>query len=358
VIDPLPVLDEFGTDALRFTLLVGSTPGNDTNISLKKVEANRNFANKIWNAGRFVIGALDSAPDAPKSAPDWSLADSWIWARLQQLERDVDRLFETYQYGEAGRQIYDFFWSEFADWYLEIAKLQLNEGGDRAFYTAQTLARVLDACLRLLHPFTPYVTEELWGHFKRACQSKPALHAPKEGWSEALMIAQWPQANPIEGWEAQKIADFSLVQEIISAIRTARAEKKVEPGKKIGALIAAGEQLPILQAQLESLAALAYLDPKHLTLAASLAEKSANAISLVVSGVEIHLPLAEMVDQDAEKARIEKELAEVESQIARLEGLLGSTFAQKAPPAVVEKERQKLAAYQDTAKKLRDQIGN
>ncbi|HNT54012.1 MAG TPA: class I tRNA ligase family protein, partial [Anaerolineaceae bacterium] len=134
-IDPLGVMETMGTDALRFTLLVGSTPGNDANLSLKKVEANRNFANKIWNAGRFIIGVLDAAPAEPQAAPDWTLADSWIWARLQTLVRDVERLFTNHQYGEAGRQIYDFFWGEFADWYLEIAKLQMAEGGDRAHYT-------------------------------------------------------------------------------------------------------------------------------------------------------------------------------------------------------------------------------
>jgi valyl-tRNA synthetase len=113
------------------------------NLSLKKVEANRNFANKIWNASRFVINALGQSPQQPQAAPDWTLADSWIWARLQSLVQDVERLFSNFQYGEAGRQIYDFFWGEFADWYVEIAKLQLNQGGDRAFYTAYTLARVL-----------------------------------------------------------------------------------------------------------------------------------------------------------------------------------------------------------------------
>ena len=142
VVDPLVVMNEMGTDALRFTLLVGSTPGSDINLSLKKVEANRNFANKLWNAGRFVLGALEQAPDTPAREPVWTLANSWIWARLQDLVRDVDRLFSTYQYGEAGRQIYDFFWGEFADWYVEIAKLQLAEGGDRAFWTAYTLVRV------------------------------------------------------------------------------------------------------------------------------------------------------------------------------------------------------------------------
>ena len=137
VIDPLVVMDELGTDALRFTLLVGSSPGKDMNLSIKKVESNRNFANKLWNASRLVLGLLEQSPaEGDLTEIDWTLADSWIWARLRQLTHDVDRLFTNYQYGEAGRQIYDFFWSEFADWYLEIAKLQVAEGGLRAKKTA------------------------------------------------------------------------------------------------------------------------------------------------------------------------------------------------------------------------------
>ena len=232
VIDPLEVMDEMGTDALRFTLLVGSTPGKDMNLSTKKVEGNRNFANKIWNAGRYVIGGLEKAPAEPEAEPEWTLADSWIWARLQTLVQDVERLFQSYQYGEAGRQIYDFFWSEFADWYLEISKLQLAEGGDRAFYTAYTLVKVLDTCLRLLHPFTPFVTEELWGHLKQAAQAYSDRLSPEGGWEDALIVARWPEPRPEEGWEAEKLADFSLFMELVRSIRNMRAEKKVTPGKK------------------------------------------------------------------------------------------------------------------------------
>ena len=355
-IDPLGVMDELGTDALRFTLLVGSTPGNDTNLSIRKVEANRNFANKIWNAGRFVIGALNQAPEEPTGDPDWTLADSWIWARLQALVRDVDRLFSTYQYGEAGRQIYEFFWSEFADWYLEIAKLQLAEGGNRAYHTAHTLARILDTSLRLLHPFTPYVTEELWGHLKRACQEKPGGYSPAGGWEEALIIARYPEPRPEEGWEQDRVADFQLVQETIRAIRNARMEKKVTPGLRIPATIAAGARLPVFQSQKQVLAALAYLDPEQLLLADSLAEKPQGQLALVIGGVEVFLPLADLVDMDAERERLQKELAEVESQITRLEELLASPFAERAPAAVVDKERQKLAVYHETAARLREQL--
>ncbi len=357
VIDPLFVMDEMGTDALRFTLLVGSTPGQDTNLSLKKVEANRNFANKVWNASRFVIGVLESAPHAAAAGPDWTLADSWIWARLQALVRDVERLFGTHQYGEAGRQIYDFFWSEFADWYLEIAKLQLAEGGDRAFYTAQTLARVLDTCLRLLHPFTPFVTEELWGYLKAACQENP-VYTPKQGWEEALIVAAWPQDRPLEGWEEGRISDFGLVQEIVRAIRNERVEKKITAGKRIPAVLAAGERRALLAGQARAIAALAYLDPDRLQILDRWAEKPQGLTGLVVGGVEIYLPLEDVVDAEAERNRLQKELADIEAQITRLDTLLGSSFAEKAPAAVVEKERQRLAAARETAAKLRDQLAH
>jgi valyl-tRNA synthetase len=352
-IDPLTVMDEMGTDALRFTLLVGSTPGNDANLSLKKVEANRNFANKIWNIGRFVIGTLESAPAEPKAGPQWTLADSWIWARLQELIRSVERLFDNHQYGEAGRQIYDFLWGEFADWYVEIAKLQLASGGDQAHYTAYTLVRALDTCLRLLHPFTPFVTEELWGHLKKASIEFSNRLDPKGGWEDALINARWPEAQPLEGWEAAKVEDFSLFQEVVRAIRNLRAEKKVVPGKRIPAIILAGEKAAMLESLRRPLAALAFLDLDNLAIDASGKEKPEGAVSLVVMGIEILLPLTGLVDDQAEKARVDKELAEAESHITRLEALLGSDFAKKAPPALVEKERQKLATYKETAEKLR-----
>ena len=356
VVDPLIVMDEMGTDALRFTLLVGSTPGSDVNLSLKKVEANRNFANKIWNAGRFVLGSLEQAPAAPMHEPEWTLADSWIWARLQALVRDVDRLFTNYQYGEAGRQIYDFFWGEFADWYLEIAKMQLNEGGDRAFWTGYTLVRILDSSLRLLHPFTPFVTEELWGYLKTACLEKSAAFSPKTGWEEALIIAMFPQPKVIEDWEESKSADFALMQEIVRGIRNLRAEKKVSPAKRIPAVLACGDHLNVLRANSATIAHLAGLDPTVFTLAKSLAEKPQPAVSFVVAGVEIYLPLAGMVDTSEERARIEKELDEFTGQITRLETLLSSSFAEKAPAAVVDRERQKLATFKETCARLEAQL--
>jgi valyl-tRNA synthetase len=363
VIDPLDVMDHLGTDALRFTLLVGSTPGNDMNLSTKKVEANRNFANKLWNAGRFVIGALDSAGDVPSGAPQWTLADSWIWARMRSLVRDVERLFANYQYGEAGRQIYDFFWGEFADWYLEIAKLQLAQGAepgqdDRAFYTASTLIRVLDGCLRLLHPFTPFVTEELWGHLKAAATSKSAAFKTFDGgeWEEMLINARFPEPTEDEGWETDKVADFTLVQEVVRSIRNMRTEKRVPPSRKVAVTIAAGEKTGMLSAQREAIAFLAGIDDAQFIVAQALEEKPQNASALAVLGVEIYLSLEGLVDVEGEIARLRKELDETTSQIQRLETLLGSSFADRAPANVVDRERQKLATFRDTAARLEEQL--
>ena len=353
VIDPLVLMDEFGTDALRFTMLVGSTPGNDTNVGPKKVEANRNFANKIWNVGRFVITAIESQQSAD-ALGDYTLADNWIWARLQRLVRDVERLFQTFQYGEAGRQIYEFIWSDFADWYVEIAKEQLKAETTKA-RTVDTLARVFDMALRLLHPFTPFVTEELWGHLRNTVRNSPFFTLAAD-WPNALIVAKWPEPREPEGWEESKVADFELVQEVVRSIRNLRAEKGVAPSKRIDASIAAGSKTDLLNEQSRVLASLAGLSDSELNIVPSLVDKPQDTVALVVGSVEIYLPLAGMVDLAEEKARLEKELKEAESHIQRLEKLLGGDFANKAPAQLVAKEREKLAGYKETAEKIQAQL--
>jgi valyl-tRNA synthetase len=366
VIDPLTVMDEFGTDALRFTLLVGSTPGNDMNLSVKKVEANRNFANKLWNVGRFVIHALETLDSEPQTADErasrrqsstlYTLADSWIWAKLQQLIRDVERQFQNFQYGQAGQQIYDFLWSDFADWYVEIAKGQLAQrNSPAAYHTAETLARVLDLCLRLLHPFTPFVTEEIWGYLRQALLCSPLAHLASD-WTPALIVAKWPEPRTPEGWEEEKIADFTLIQEIVRSIRNLRAEKNTPLSKKLAATMVGGAKSALLNDQAQVISALAGLDASQVSILETLQQKPQNAAVLVVGAVEIYLPLAGMVDENAERERLAKELAETENHIARLEKLLASDFALKAPPAIVQKEREKLALYQETAAKIRAQL--
>ena len=357
VIDPLIVMDEFGTDALRFTLLVGSTPGNDTNVGIKKVEANRNFANKIWNAGRFVINAIDSLElDETRNTKHatYTLADSWIWAKLQILIRDVERQFQNFQYGQAGQQIYEFIWNDFADWYVEIAKEQMKNEECR-MQTVETLVRVFDISLRLLHPFTPFITEEVWGHLKAAILQSPISNLA-QNWSPMLITAQFPEPRDPEGWEESKIADFTLIQELVRSIRNLRAEKNIAPSKKLAAQFAAGDKAELLKGQSVIIAALAGLDQSLITIRQSLTDKPTDSVALVVGSVEIYIPLAGMVDLAADKPRLEKELKEAQSHIERLEKLLSSDFANKAPAALVAKEREKLEGHKDTAEKIKAQL--
>jgi len=374
VIDPLSVMDELGTDALRFTLLVGATPGNDMNLSVKKVEANRNFVNKIWNAGRFVISAISAQQSAASKKGEYTLADLWILAKMGQLVRDVERLFQTFQYGEAGRQIYDFFWSDFADWYVEVAKEQMKNA-DTRYSTIERLIEILDISLRLLHPFTPFITEELWGYLRTAILESPFAKLASD-WPEALIVARWPEpeqsndeqhgyvlkAEPgnfeVTGSDAKfnVITDFTLIQEIIRSMRNLRAEKSVPPSKRIAAIFAAGEKAKLLQAQKQIITALAGLDESQLTIQETLPGKPKDSIALVIGAVEVYIPLAGMIDPANEKTRLEKELKDTEAQMERLEKLLASDFANKAPAPVVGKEREKLAGYKATAEKIKAQL--
>jgi valyl-tRNA synthetase len=355
VIDPLIWMDKMGTDAVRFALLVGSTPGKDMNVSTQQFEPSRNFINKVWNASRFIITGLDKVKTPPISDPEWTLADSWIWARTQQLVRDVERLFQSYQYGEAGRQIYDFFWSEFADWYLEIAKLQLQEEGDRIFYTGSTLVLVLDLCLRMLHPFIPFVTEEIWGTLRKAISSTP-LSTLTANWSDALIVSSWPEIRRPEGWEYETIINFSLLQEAVRSIRNIRAEKNVKHDKLIPALLSAGEKTEIIRKQKVIIANLARLDPDKFEILTDLPPKRDDEVAIAMGAVEIYLPLEGLVNTNEERERLDKALAEAQAQAERLEKLLASSFAERAPAEIVQKERNKLSNYQETMEKIRKQL--
>ena len=279
---------------------------------------------------------------------------TWIWARLYALVREVERLFQTYQYGEAGRQIYEFFWNDFADWYVEVAKLQMQKDETRE-QTVATLARVLDMSLRLLHPFTPFVTEELWGHLRQAVLRSP-LSALAADWSDALIVAAWPEAHTQEGWESAKMADFALIQDTIRSIRNLRAEKKVSLAKRLPATLVGGAKTNLLNEQSKVIAALASLDSSLLSVLESLAAKPEKNLALVAGPVEIYIPLSDILDLEEQHKRVKKELADIQIQIDRLEKLLGSDFANKAPAQVVQKERERLAAFQDTAGKLRTQL--
>ena len=355
VIDPLVLMNEYGTDALRFSLVVGSSPGNDQNVGVKKVEGNRNFANKVWNIGRFVINAVNEVDTPINSESNWSLADQWIWARTHQTVNSVNNLFETYQYGEAGRQVYEFLWNDFADWYLEASKRQLAKGGERAASTAATLAGVLDIMLRLLHPFTPYVTEALYGYLKNACQSNPYFDNRDHNWGEHLIVAKWPERMTNEPWEEMAVRDFELVQELVRSIRNMRSEFKIEPGKAIDAVLVREGKSEFLHKNKNLLVDLAGLNEESLQILSNKPNTEGLTV-VVIEDIEVYLNLNVDADSELDRGRLEKELAEAESQIQRLEKLLASPFAQKAPEKVVQAEREKLEGYQASAAKLRERL--
>jgi len=348
-LDPLEMIDRYGTDALRFTLMTGSTPGNDMKLSETRLEANRNFANKIWNAARFVANnckGFDSAHGATRlesGGLTLELADRWILSRHNRLIRETNRLIEAYQFGEAGRQIYEFLWGEFCDWYIELTKLRLYGNDPREADTARAvLVYVLDRTLRLLHPFMPFVTEEIWQHL------------PHQG--ESLMIAAWPEAGRLdEGAEV----DMALVMDLVRAVRNARSEYDVEPRRRISAVVAAGDRRDLLAAQSTAIASLARIDPAQLTVAEAVAEPPSPAVSLVVSAeVTAYLPLAGLIDREKEQERLTRAIESTRREIARAEELLGREgFVTKAPAAVVQRERDRLAEAQDRLTHLRERLG-
>jgi valyl-tRNA synthetase len=389
-IDPLDMIDQYGADALRFYLVTAGAPGNDIKVDVKiedgrkrveRIEGARNFANKLWNAARFVLSRIENEKLRIEKEEfsilnsQFSIPDRWITIRANQLIRDVRKLMDEYQYNEVGRLIYDFIWSDFCDWYLEFSKLDLNP---------KVLVQVLDISLRLLHPFMPFVTEELWQKLKETTDPSSSsgqarrqttkgessiFHRPSSFDYPALMLAPYPVADEsIITHRSSVIEQMAAVQEAIHAIRNARAEYNVEPNKRIPAIIV-GNQPPVQQeaegeegiqrilirpgaarhlAQMrDAIAALAKLEDAAFVIAndiTELADRSVldQAATYALGKFTVYLPLSGLVDLDAERKRLSDELVSLEGQIAKSENLLNSDFGKRAPANVIEKERAKL----------------
>lgn len=342
VIDPIEIVDEFGADALRFTLLTGSSPGNDMNLAMSRIEHSRNFGNKLWQISRFILTNLDG--EEPIGAPSQvglNLADRWILSRLTKLVQRVDRLFENFQYGEAGRQILSFVWDEWADYYVEISKHGLYDGTpEQKSQTRAVLSYILDTSLRLLHPYMPFITEEIWQAI------------PHEGTS--LMVAQWPQAN--EAFiDDQAEADMDTLRELIIGIRNTRNEYDVEPGKRITALVAAGSAQDLIADQTYVFGRLCNVETiEKLESGAGTPDQVA---TIVAGDATMYLPLAGMIDFGAEKERLTKELAEVEQLVNKSQKLLANeNFVSRANPDVVQKERDKLADLEASLSTIKERL--
>ena len=344
--DPLYIIEEYGTDALRYTLTTSATPGNDMNLDPRRLEGARNFANKIWQATRFILMNLEDASPAPVEALEpvrLTLVDRWILSRVQRLTGEVTRLIDTFQYGEAGRQIRDFLWDEFCDWAIEAAKVRLYGEGADTETPRSVLVAVLEQAMRLLHPFMPFVTEAIWQTLPAAAKQSPSL-----------MVTPWPEVN--EAWldEAAESQMATLI-ELVRGMRMVRSEYNVEAGKRIAATVGAGALAPVLEANREVLTFLARLDSERVAIVAG-SEPLPQSASVVVGDIVAYLPLAGMVDLEAERARLQKELDGLIGRIAGSESRLSGPFAEKAPAPVVQREREKLVEMQAEAEQVREQL--
>ncbi len=345
VVDPRDLMNQYGADPLRFTIITSGTPGNDINLDVTRVERNWRFINKIWQMTNFVTQGLDRelAPGLPSPA-ELDLPARWILSRLNRLIANVQRLFETYQYGEAGRQIDDFLWTEFADWYIEISKYPLYQGTENVKAVAQrVLVYILDTGLRLLHPFMPFVTEDLWRYLPHAADER-----------EALIVAAWPQAEEAYINETAE-AEMILLIDLVRGIRNVRDQYNVEPPRKITALIQPGSHREALEScgymlpRLCNVAEYRFLEPSETT-----PDQSA---SVVVGDLTAFLPLSDFVDAAVECERLGREADKLTEQIARTEGMLNNEqFISRARPDVVDKEKARLQSLQASLIQIRERM--
>ncbi len=358
VLNPLDIIDEHGADALRFALTVGTAPGNDSRLSPAKIRASRNFTNKLWNASRYVISILDQSdtvipapepesiplPNSPSVIPAKAeihplpIEDRWILSRLNRTIEDVTRALTSFRLGDAQEYVHDFIWNEFCDWYIEIAKVRLRDPS--APSPAPVLAHVLESSLRLLHPFMPFITEEIWQSLVRRIPDSP-------GRPDSIMIAPYPTPDPSAiDPEAEEWAN--LLMSLVRGVRNVRAERKVEAGKKVPAVLLDCETLgPGGRSFLENLA-LCSVEARPAD-----APQPENSVMVVEKATRIFLPLTGLFDFAGERQRLESSLEDLRKRIGQVQSRLSNEqFLSKAPPNVVEKERSRLSSWQEEESNL------
>ncbi|MFW5648263.1 MAG: valine--tRNA ligase [Candidatus Alkaliphilus sp. MAG34] len=334
-IDPLEVIEEYGADALRFTLATGNTPGNDMRFHMEKLEASRNFANKLWNATRFVLMNLDDDfIDKNDISEELTLADKWIISRLNKTVKEITENMDRFELGLAVQKLYDFIWSEYCDWYIELVKPRLYGDNIEEKKTAQyTLTYVLENILKLLHPFMPFITEELW-------QNMPTVQG-------SVIAAQWPEYKENEVHTAAE-ENMELIMDAIRNIRNIRAEMNVVPSRKAKLIILTMDKniAKIMSENEGYFVSLANVS--EIELAENKDKVPEDAVSAVVRGAELFLPLEELIDFEKEVERLEKEKSKLESEIKRVVGKLSNEgFVNKAPARLVDEEKQKKIKYEE-----------
>ncbi|MBQ5770036.1 MAG: class I tRNA ligase family protein, partial [Clostridia bacterium] len=328
-IDPLEVIEKYGADALRFSLEIGVAPGSDVRMSHEKIETYRNFANKIWNASRFALMNMQGfEPKGVPSADKLALSDKWMLKRFNDIVREITNNLESFDLGMAATNLYDFIWSNFCDWYIEMAKHELNGDDPEAKNAAQeTLIYVLTGLLKLLHPYMPFITEELYSYLP--------------GHEGMLITSEWPAANPEHDF-TEEAEQMEAVMEIIRAARNLRAEMKVNASKRATLIL---KPAPALEKAFRAaegyfMRLAAASNVEYLAPDAPNPEKSASAVT---PGASLFIPLGELVDVDKEIARLNKDLANAQGEVSRAEGKLNNQgFVAKAPAALIEQEKAKL----------------
>jgi valyl-tRNA synthetase len=340
-------IEAHGTDALRFTFLSQATTGRDIKFDMNRLDGYRNFCNKLWNAARYVLMNTEGEDCGVNGEPvELSLADRWIISALQQCEQDVARHLDQYRFDLASQALYEFIWNEYCDWYLELSKPSLSDDSASAEAkrgTRRTLVRVLETVLRLAHPIMPFITEEIW--------QRIAPLAGKSG--DSIMLQPFPQADNSRQ-DAQAVADIEWLKGVIVAVRNIRGEMNISPAKKIPVLFrgnsADGQRRMNENRQfLSSLAKLESLDWFE-------GSKAPMSATQLLGDMEVLVPMAGLIDKDAELKRLDKELERLGKEVGRLEGKLGNEkFTAKAPAEVVAKEQEKLNEFQNNAARLQQQ---
>jgi valyl-tRNA synthetase len=333
-VDPMDVIDQFGADSLRYFLSTGSSPGQDLRFSIEKVESTWNFANKIWNASRFALMNMNGlAYEEIDLTGEKSVADKWILTRLNETIETVTRLSDRYEFGEVGRVLYNFIWDDFCDWYIEMAKLPLYGDNEAAKKTTRSvLAYVLDNTMRLLHPFMPFITEEIWQNL------------PHQG--ESITIAAWPTVNN-ELMDTEAASEMKLLVEIIRSVRNIRAEVNTPLSKKINMFLKAKDANIVTSLENNRGYLERFCNPDELHIGTDL-NTPEKAMSAVVTGVEIILPLAGLINIDEEIARLQKEWEKLNNEVDRVQKKLSNQgFVAKAPEKVIAEERAKEQDYME-----------
>ncbi len=327
-VDPLEVIDQYGSDTLRFTLITGQAPGNDQRFRHENVEASRNFANKIWNASRYVLMNLQDYRPGPLEI-ELNRHDRWILDRFNATVEETNRLLEKYELGEAARCVYEFLWGDYCDWYIELSKIPMFDQDDVEKERVRAVLHfILEKTLRLLHPFMPFITEEIWQNL------------PRNGEEKALVVAPWPEAQPNLVDEAAR-QEMDQVMGVIRAVRNLRSEMNIPPGQKSAIIVRAPEkERELLSQERAIMERLSWAEPVEIRDLQE--EKPSKALTALVGSIEVYLPLEGVVDFNQELARLEKNIQELEKDLEKVSAkLVNNNFLERAPEEVVEKERSK-----------------